>query len=384
MNVAPGTIQKLTVTGTANLAGAIAFNAAPGPYQYGVYEFLTAQQVNGSYMYLGVLPDNISPLGFDLVQNSTSVGLKITPSAAYTLGSLDQNVGGMLTVNNLQMSVLDGALNYDCTLYGERNMCISAGARYTTDSAGNVSGGSLTFGKKINPNVRVGAFVDQGFNNITSGNITMKTGLPMVGAYAHWNQDSRGYGWGVHASAGYASNSMSINRTATPYSEAGTGTPKSTGEAVQLKATYTYPIGTRLTVNPYVGIRYTQIGINGYTESNAVYPLTYNGLTQSATDALVGVGASYNFGRVVASLSAGVVQNLSYTAGSLSGTSGIVNLGSYNVALPGANYTSASLGAGLSFDVARNQYLNIGLGWQQKSLVNSNVSSFNASYTIGF
>ncbi|CAB5214807.1 Autotransporter beta-domain containing protein [uncultured Caudovirales phage] len=384
MTVAPGTIQQLNVIGTADLGGAVVFKSEPGTYKYGVYPFLTASSITGSYMYLGFDPDYISPLGFDLVQTNNSVGLKITPSAAYTLASINQNVGSIMTVNNLQMSTLDGSLNYDCVLYGERNMCISAGARYTTDSAGNASGGSLTVGKKVNPNFRVGAFMDQGFNNITSNNVTLKTGMPMVGAYAHWNQDSRGYGWGVHASAAYSSNKMSITRTGTAYSEAGTGTPTATGDAIQLKATYSYPIGTRLTVNPYVGLRYTQLDISAYTESNAVYPLSYKGLTQSATDALAGVGASYNFGRVVGYVSGGVVQNLSYTAGSLSGTSGIVNLGTYNVALPGSNYTSMAFGAGVTIDVARNQYLNLGLGWQQKSLVNTNVSSFNASYTVGF
>ena len=384
MTVAPGTIQQLNVIGAADLSGAVVFKTEPGTYKYGVYSFLTASSVTGSYTYLGLDPDYISPLGFDLVQTNNSVGLKITPSAAYTLNSINQNVGSIMTVNSLQMSTLDGSLNYDCVLYGERNMCISAGARYTTDSAGNASGGSLTFGKKINPNFRFGAFLDQGFNNITSNNVTLKTGMPMVGAYAHWNQDSRGYGWGVHASAAYSSNKMSIGRTGTAYSESGTGTPKATGEAVQIKGTYTYPIGTRLTINPYVGIRYTQLDISAYTESSAVYPLSYKGLTQSATDALAGVGASYNFGRVVGYVSGGIVQNLSYTAGSLSGTSGIVNLGTYNVALPGSNYTSLAFGAGLTIDVARNQYLNLGIGWQQKSLVNTNVGSFNASYTVGF
>ena len=382
MNLAPGTIQKLTVTGTANLGGAIAFNAAPGPYQYGTYPFLTAQSVTGNYSTLSILPDNISPLGVALVETGTSVGLKITPSAAYTLSSLNQNVGSLMSVNNMQMSVIDGTLNYDCSLFGEQGLCISAGARYASDPA--AAGGSLTIAKRANANFRYGAFVDQGFNNITSNNVTMKTGLPTAGIFAHWNEDSRGFGWNVHTSLAYASNSMTINRTGSAYSESATGSPSSSADAVEAKLSYNYPLGTRLTLSPYFGLRYTQLNVNGYTESGAQYPLTYKGLTQSATDALAGVGVSYNFGRVVGSLSAGVVQNLSYTSGAIAGSSGIVNLGSYNVALPGSNYTSVALGAGLTIDVAKNQYLNVGIGWQQKSLINTNVSSFNASYMVGF
>jgi hypothetical protein len=385
MTVAPGTIQHMVVAGTANLNGAIAFNAAAGPYQYGVYNFLTAQQVNGQYSLLGLLPnDTISPLGFGLVYTDTTAGLKITPSAAYTLASIDRNVSAISGINNLQMATLDGSLNYDCTLYGEKNMCVSTGIRYVKDASGDLSGGNITLGYKINSKFRVGLFTDKGFNNLTIGNVTQKAGTPILGGYANWSEDPRGYGWGVRASAAVTSAKMDVTRQASAWSEAGTGTSNVTGQAFQLKGTYTLPIGTRLTLAPYLGLRYTTLSNGGFTETGAQYPLTYNSLTQTTTDAMTGIGAGYNFGRATAFVSAGVIRNLSYSAGAVSGSSDIINLSSYNIAVPGSNYTSLGFGAGFTYDVAKNQYLTTSFGWQQKSLVNTNVSNFGINYMVGF
>jgi hypothetical protein len=385
MSVAPGTIQQMTVAGTANLNGAIAFNAAAGPYQYGVYNFLTAQRVNGQYSLLGLLPnDTISPLGFGLVYTDTTAGLKITPSAAYTLASIDRNVSAISGINNLQMATLDGSLNYDCTLYGEKNMCVSTGIRYVKDASGDLSGGNITLGYKINSKFRVGLFTDKGFNNLTIGNVTQKAGTPILGGYANWSEDPRGYGWGVRASAATTSAKMDVTRQASAWSEAGTGTSNVSGQAFQLKGTYTLPIGTRLTLAPYAGLRYTTLSNGGFTETGAQYPLTYNSLTQTTTDAMTGIGAGYNFGRATAFVSAGVIRNLSYSAGAVSGSSNIINLSSYNIALPGSNYTSLGFGAGFTYDVAKNQYLTTSFGWQQKSLVNTNVSNFGINYMVGF
>jgi hypothetical protein len=385
MSLAPGTIQQMTVAGVANLNGAIAFNAEAGPYKYGVYNFLTAQQVNGQYSLLGLLPnDTISPLGFGLVYTGTTAGLKITPSAAYTLASIDRNVSAISGINNLQMATLDGSLNYDCTLYGEKNMCVSTGIRYVKDASGDLSGANITLGYKINSKFRVGLFTDKGFNNLTIGNVTQKAGTPILGGYANWSEDARGYGWGVRASAAVTSAKMDVTRQASAWSEAGTGTSNVTGQAYQIKGTYTLPIGTRLTLAPYVGLRHTTLSNSGFTESGAQYPLTYNSLTQTTTDAMTGLGVGYNFGRATAFVSAGVIRNLSYSAGAVSGSSDIINLSSYNIAIPGSNYTSLGVGAGFTYDVAKNQYLTTSFGWQQKSLINTSVSNFGINYMIGY
>ena len=52
--------------------------------------------------------------------------------------------------------------------------------------------------------------------------------------------------------------------------------------------------------------------------------------------------------------------------------------------MPGSSYTSAALGAGMSYEVAKNQRIGVNVGWQQKTLVNANVGSIGINYTVGF
>lgn len=383
LSIAPGTIQHLTSTGPARLNGGIGFTAASGPYQYGVYNFLTASSVSGSYSLIGVLPDNISPLGVGIVQDATSVSLKITPSAAYTMAAVDANVSNIANMNNLQAASLGGTLNYDCNLFGENNACISTGVRTTSDSAGSLKGGNVVLGYRLTPNWRIGMFADQTTNSTTMGNVKQSTS-PAVGMFANWQEDARGYGWGVQSSLAMISGSMDISRAGSQYSEAAKGTSSTGGQAFQVKTTYAMPVTSRDTVTPYAGLRYTKINNNNYTESGATFPITYGNISQTTTDAIAGINLSHNFGRFVGFVSAGVIQNLSYNSGTLTGSSDIIGLNSINSKLPGSGYTSTSLGMGVSYDLAKNQYLGLSIGWQEKSLLNTSVISGAATYTIGF
>ncbi|CAB4124945.1 Autotransporter beta-domain containing protein [uncultured Caudovirales phage] len=372
--------QQVTVSGTANLAGDLNINGAPTAY--GKYTYLTAGTVVGQYDTLTLNPD-LYPLGYGLVYTGNAVTLKVTPSASYTMAAVNTTAGNLANVANLQAGSLGGTLNYDCNLFGENGLCVSTGVRTTSDSAGSIKGGNFIIGKRINDNWRAGMFVDQSIGNTTVGNVTLAAN-PAIGGFANWNEDARGYGWGVQTSAAVSTGSLDINRAGSPYSEATTGKSSSSGKALQVKTTYAMPVTTRDTVTPYAGLRYTTINNSGYTEQGAVFPITYGNTTQSATDAVAGIGLSHNFGRITGSVSAGVIQNLSYSAGTLTGSSEIIGLNSINTKLPGSGYTSLSLGTGVSYDLAKNQYIGASLGWQQKSLLNTSILSGAVTYTVGF
>ena len=372
--------QRIVVSGNATLNGALAVSNAP--HTYGNYTYLTANSITGKYSVLALNPDP-SPLGYGLVYTGSTVSLKVTPSSAYTLAAVNTTTSNLASVTNLQAGSLGGTLNYDCNLFGDTGMCISTGVRTTSDSAGSIKGGNFIIGYRASPNWRVGVFVDQGFGTTTAGNVKL-TAVPTLGGYVAWNEDARGYGWGVQGSAATSAGNIDINRAGTAYSESTTGKTTTSGQAFQLKTTYAMPVTTRDTITPYAGIRYTSITNDGYTESGAVYPITYGSVTQSTTDALAGISLSHNFGRFTGSVSTGVIQNLSYSAGTLTGSSGIIGLNSINTKLPGSGYTSLSLGTGISYDLAKNQYVGASVGWQQKSLLNTSVLSGAITYTIGF
>jgi hypothetical protein len=379
-------VQQLTVTGAASLAGNLQLNQQVGTEfrpSYGQHGILTAGTVTGKYDTLTLSPDNVSPLGYGLVYTGNSVSLKVTPSAAYTLAAVSTTTSNLANVLNLQAGSLGGTLNYDCNLFGENGLCVSTGVRTTSDSAGSIKGGNFIISKRINSNWRAGVFIDQALGNTTVGNVKLATN-PAMGVFANWNEDVRGYGWGIQTSAAVSTGNLDISRTGSQYSEATTGKTTSNGQALQVKTTYAMPVTTRDTITPYAGLRYTSINNNGYTEQGAVYPISYGSTTQSTTDALAGISLSHNFGRTTASISTGVIQNLSYSAGTLTGTSGIYGAENINNKLPGSGYTSLSLGAGLSYDLAKNQYVGASLGWQQKSLLNTSILSVAVTYTVGF
>lgn len=374
--------QKIVVNGDANVAGDL--QIVDAPTAYGKYNYLTANAVTGKYDTLTLNPD-LYPLGYALVYTGNTVGLKVTPSATYTQNSIDQTATSLSSVTNLQMASLGGSLGYDCNVYGDNNICMSVGARVTADGSNNLSAASLVLGYRVSPNWRVGVFGNQSTNNTTVGNVTMKNTQPLLGGFVNWNNNDDGTGLGVQTSLAMNTADLSIQRTGTQYSEAGKGTTSSNGQAFQVKATYNQPLTDSTSITPYAGLRYTQLTTNGYTETGAVYPLTYNSINQNATDAIAGVTLGHNFtDRLAGFVSAGVVQNLSYSAGAVSGTSDIINLSKFNSQMPGQGYTSPTVGFGASYALSKNEYLGLSAGWQERSMLNVNVTSGTITYTVGF
>jgi hypothetical protein len=374
--------QQIVVSGDASLAGDLNINNAPTAY--GKHTYLTANSVTGNYDTLTLNPD-LYPLGYGLVYTGNAVALKVTPSSAYTQNSVNQTAGSLSTVTNLQMASLGGSLGYDCNVYGDNNICMSVGARVTAEGSSNLSAASLVLGYRVSPNWRVGVFGNQPTNNVTVGNVTMKNTQPLLGGFINWNNNDDGTGLGVQTSVAMNTADLSIQRTGTQYSEAGKGTTSSNGQAFQVKATYNQPLTDSTSITPYAGLRYTQLTTNGYTETGAVYPLTYNSIDQNATDAIAGVTLGHNFtNRLAGFVSAGVVQNLSYSAGTVSGTSDIINLSKFNSQMPGQGYTSPTVGFGASYALSKNEYLGLSAGWQERSMLNVNVTSGTITYTVGF
>jgi outer membrane autotransporter protein len=131
-----------------------------------------------------------------------------------------------------------------------------------------------------------------------------------------------------------------------------------------------------------VGLRRTELKLNGFTESGAEFPLTLASINQSSTDLLVGVSVSKKLReKLTGSLSLGVVQNLHSNAGQVSVSS---DMGSYSSNLTGGRYTSASLGASLNYEIKTNHRIGVNVGWQQRNLYNANINSYGLNYTVGF
>jgi hypothetical protein len=85
---------------------------------------------------------------------------------------------------------------YDCNLFDQNNMCISAGGRDTTidNPTSHHSAAVVVLGYKVNSNIRIGGFLDQSINNNTPTGIQVSNKNPMMGAFVVWNKNADGLG----------------------------------------------------------------------------------------------------------------------------------------------------------------------------------------------
>lgn len=352
----------ITTTGPATIDGNLTMTGTP--YTLGKYNVLTGSPVTGTFSsYNGVGVLRYTPAGVQIwvMPDGTVVQSQVN--------GLASNLNGM---NALANSVTAGSLNSDCGGFGEKGGCISLNYGASKVGTGDLNTAGVTVSKSIDPNWRVGVFGNQQLNDANVGNIKYSSKNPAVGVIVGWNESTDGTGFGVTASAVKSSGDYTI----------GTDKTGVKGEAYQVKVSYSKPIDMDTTVTPYVGLRQSKLNVNGYTENGPLFPLTVGSVNQKTTDVLAGVTVSHRINDdLTGTVNAGVVQNVGYSAGSVNTTS---DMGNFTAPLSGSRYTSAALGAGLSYQVAKDQKIGVNVGWQQKSLTNSNISSVGVSYTVGF
>ena len=83
-------------------------------------------------------------------------------SSADTQSSMQYQASQLRSAFNTQTVAANFALNYDCNVFDVKGMCISAGGRYTTIDNPNINNSAavVTLGYKVNPNIRIGAYLD--------------------------------------------------------------------------------------------------------------------------------------------------------------------------------------------------------------------------------
>jgi hypothetical protein len=381
IKLAPSGVQKFNINGPATLAGTLSLNTAVGPYSYSRLPIIAASSVVGKYDILSLSHDYLSPLGYELAYTDTSVNLHITPSSVATQQGLNAVASDLKTIDSIVSSQVGGAVGSDCPSTGENGGCVSMSYGINKTGTGSLQNGGITVTTNITDNFRIGAFADQSTDPKTD-TVTYKSSAPVIGATVGYNN---GEGLDITASAAVGSGQYTITRPTIAYAENGKGISAVNSQAYQLKAAYTIPLMTDVTLTPYAGLRYTNLNVGGYNETNAVYPLSVVAYSQKSTDVIAGSTLSVVLtDELTASLSAGITQNISATPGSISGTSDIVNLKTISTPLASSNATSLGLGAGLSYQVAPGQHINLNVGWQQKSLTSPDVTGVGISYSISF
>ena len=334
-----------------------------------------------------------SGYNYSLVADATTANnwdLLVTlagPASADTQSSINYLTSQLQSTFALQSALLNNGLTYDCNVFDKNNICISTGAGYTAVNSGtpNVASGILIGAYKLNEQTRLGIWVNQKAYNTGTVGLDTTNKNPMYGIYAVWNQDKLGNGLELRASAGYESNKATTTRQVFGTSEAGVGSTSLTTQGASLTMSYNIPVATNLVASPYVGIRYSLIGLDGYTEtSGATTPLTYSDMNQANTTLLAGVKL---FGKVMPQVglfgSIGLEQDLQNSAASVQASGSSQTLSSVSLS---TNYQAtrpiASLGAYYELDKAQRVGLNVYYASSAYQPV-ATTSAF-ITYTAGF
>ena len=319
----------------------------------------------------------------------------VGPSVANTNQSLVNTASVLQGTYTLQNSVIANSFSYDCTIFGANNVCVSAGGRNTAVAATNGLNNTsalLIAAYRLNQNYRIGAYADQNLSvSNPGGTVNLGNNTPLIGLFAAWNERQDGTGSELKVSAAYGQKNTTITRSVVGSgegaSEAGTGSSKLNSQGAQITAKYGFGLMNNVIVSPYVGVRYTQNNMGGYTEatsSSVTAPLTYSALNTNATTALAGVGASYRvIPTVTAFASAGVETDTNTANGTYSATNasiGTLTPVNFN-ANPVRTRPTATLGA--YYDIAKNQRLGITGIYRQEAYQAVSTTTVMATYTIG-
>lgn len=382
--------QKIVVAGAASLGGSLSLTAATGNYTIGRYTLLNAGSVTGTFSSFTNNLASVTQLGYLLSYDTSNVYLNLAPNASATYQGIQQNSQVLGNVINMQAAALQAGLSYDCAQFDENNLCVSVGGRYTYAGAspsGNAQSGLVIVGYRPTLSTRFGAFADQSANISTPSNISQSKTSPMWGLFSTWQKNKDGHGLSVQGSAAVAASELTINRTASSITEAGSGKTQFDGQAYQLQANYAQPITDATKLVPYLGLRYTRINQGAYTEtSNAqtLYPVSYNAMAQNAFSAIGGVGVQSHLAeKLKGTVSVGVQQNLNYSMGNYAGTSTIPGMTTFSTQMPSNTNTMATASGGLYYSIRKNEQIGLTALWQQQPFINTNTTSVMATYTIG-
>ena len=335
----------------------------------------------------GTTYDNMT---WSLVENDADVYDLIFTGASLmgTQQSLVNTASVLQGTFTLQNTVMVNGFTYDCSLFDQRGICVSAGGRNTTVQAQGINNtsGLLIASYRLNKNnSRIGAWVDQNLSVSGPGTVKLGNSTPMIGLFGVWSQRPDGVGAEVKVSAAYGQKDTTITRQIVGLSEAGSGSSQLISQGAQVVAKYGFAVMPDVVVSPYTGVRYTQNNMGGYTEaatSAVTAPLTYSALNTNATTALAGAEARYRgIPKTTLFASGGVETDTNTSNGSYSAT-GIAGLTPVNFN-PNPVKTRPTATVGGYYDILKNQRIGVTGIYRQEPFQAVSTTTVLATYTIG-
>jgi hypothetical protein len=309
------------------------------------------------------------------------------PSVYDTEASLANSARGLRGTFNLQSAVINAGLQYDCTTFDQRGICVSAGGRVTeaNNPSTNSRGALLIASYRANAHVRIGGYLDQNLSTQDPRGISLDDSSPMAGVFGVWSQRNDGTGYEVKVAAGFSDKDLTVTRAVINTSEAGKGSTSFTAAALSATVSYGQQLGNgRWIAAPYLGLRYNKIKRNGYSEDSEIdKPLTYADLSQETTTALAGLRFNGKFGdKINLMASAGIENDIAHNTGdyAAAGVAGLTPI-AFNQNI---RHVRPVASAGASYAIDKRQTVGMNLNYRQEAFNSTNSVSGMVTYQVGF
>lgn len=361
------------------------------------YAWALVRRVGGSAdqtdLVIKPLPQSVSPAAApQAVLSELKVALAadsyiIAPTNYDTqvaLASFGNSLQGLFAMQSA--GVING-MTYDCPVFGNHNICVSAGGRYTNVSGypDNTTSALVIGAYRFSSSLRLGGYLDQSLSQSTPGGMAqLSNGAPMVGVFGVWNQNTDGAGLEAKLAAGYASKNATLTRPVVGVSEPGSGSTALTSQGALGVLKYGFGFGNKTIISPYAGMRYVLGGMNGYAEaqsSTVSSPLTYNSISNYTTTTLAGLIGAHKLNEktnIVAS--AGAEKDVNASVGNLITTGN----GEFNIAMNN-NYRTVrpTASLGLFYDLSPRERLGLNGIYRQEAYQAVTSTTVMATYTVG-
>jgi len=308
------------------------------------------------------------------------------PSSFDTYASFLGNSFALLSYFNHQSSKVAQGLTYDCTVYDQKNICVSFLGSKSDGKGFDATTGALIVAHKPTKHFRFGGYIDQSFGSDTSGGLTVKKGNPGFGVFGVWSQNADGSGVQVRAAANMGKVDIETQREVIGTAEAGFGKSNIKSQGFQLEVSKDYAINSQWTARPYMGYRKTTNTRAGYTESDDVTaPLTYSKLKQNTETLTAGATFAHTLSaKTKMFLTAGVEHDLKNSIGRYAAAND--DIGDIDSIEMSSNKrkTRPTVSFALNHDIDKTQRVGVSLTHRKEAFASGSTTSAFLQYSKGF
>ncbi|SUB82603.1 Uncharacterized protein with a C-terminal OMP (outer membrane protein) domain [Pragia fontium] len=297
-----------------------------------------------------------------------------------TRTAMNQSASRAQKILDIQSLRLDKLAAQEC-LYTQGNACVGAYTGYRRAKKLDQANVGVTFGLKLNQQLRIGATLDHNYHSDLGSNYQVSgNSRPGMGIFVGYRENIDVSGWNGRLSAAYLRDKIDIRREILSHTEAGKGRSELKGYKVGAELGYTLALDNTL-VTPYGSLEYHKIERSAYRETQgAVFAAQYDRMGETRTSLGIGsrltqpLSSSLNFEGDVGlrhdlnNQRDGYVARMEY-------------LGVYDYGKGKKSRTRPYAGVGLSYQATTNMKVRITTSWEKQSYGSN---GFDSQLSMGF